>query len=234
MSRNTNVARTVLMIALMVVLVGAGIGIGYGIGTSVPVVSQASNATSSSSSSSSEASNSSAPYTVTLVITTGNTFNSTVGEQPAYYVVGPDGLQSSAQIYLPAHRLIKLVIVNYDDGSANLSKQEYANVAGTVNNQITVVNNTMMNSTMGASGIQIRGAEAVSSLPASVIAHTFTIPSLGINIPVATLSTVVAYFTVNSSGTYSWFCMTACGSGSNGLGGAMKTPGWMTGSVVVQ
>ena len=147
-------------------------------------------------------------------------------------MLGPSGLQSSAQITIPAHRLIKLVIINYDDGSANLSSSQYEAVAGTVNNQMTLINNTMVNSTMTSAGIQVRGAENATSLPADVIAHTFTIPSLGLNIPIGTSSTEVAYFVVNTPGTYSWLCMTACGAGPDGLDGAMSTPGWMTGSLV--
>ena len=180
------------------------------------------------------ATNSSEPYVLTLVITTGNFYNSTFGDQPAFFVLGPNGLQSSANIVLPAHRLIKLIIVNYDDGTANLSSSEYDSVTGTANNQMTVVNNTLVNSTMSSAGIQIQGAQTVSSLTAGEIAHTFTVPSLGINVPIATSSTIVTYFMLNAPGTYTWLCMTACGAGPAGLEGAMATPGWMTGSLVVK
>ena len=218
-------------ILVMVALVAAaGIAIGYGFGTSVQVAAKGTTVTTTVS-----GSNSSEPYVLTLVITTGNFYNSTFGDQPAYYVLGPNGsLQSSARIVVPAHRTIELVIVNYDDGSANLTVPQDASVTGTVNDQMTVINNTEVNSTMISSGIQIRGSETVSSLPPDVISHTFTIASLGLNVPVGTLSTVVAYFTVGSPGTYTWFCMTACGGGVNGLEGAMSTPGWMTGSLVAQ
>jgi len=120
---------------------------------------------------------------LTLVITTGNFFNSTVGDQPAYYVLGPNGTESSAHIVLPAHRQIELIIINYDDGSANLTNSRYASVTGTVDNKMTLVNDTLINSTMASSGIQIRGAETVGSLPADLIARTFTVPGLGITSP---------------------------------------------------
>lgn len=176
--------------------------------------------------------NSSSPYVLTLVLTTNNIYNSTVGDQPAYYILGPNGLASSANISLPAHRLIKLVIINYDDGAANLTGAQYANVSGTQNNLETVVNNDNVNSSQGASGIQVNGGQIVSSVSPDNIAHTFTIPSLGLNIPVPPSSTVTAYFTLNQTGTFSWFCMTLCGSGRTGTEGAMSTPGWMTGAVV--
>ncbi len=212
----------------MVAIGIAGIGIGYGIGASVfsPPSAQTVTVTASSSAS---ASNSSAPYVLTLVITTENTYNSTTGTQPAYYVLGPNGLESSANIALPAHRLIKLVIICYDDGAANLTGSQYANVSGTQNNTVSVVNNTNVNSTQGAAGMQLSGGQSVSSLPADGVAHTFTIPQLGINVPIAPSSTVTAYFTINQTGSFTWFCMTLCGSGPTGLSGAMETPGWMTG-----
>ena len=229
MQRNGAAARVAVVLIVAILIAAAGIAIGYGFGTTVQVSSQGTTVTKTIS-----GSNSSSPYVLTLVITTGNFFNSTFGDQPAYYVLGPNGLQSSAQIVLPANREIELVIVNYDDGSANLSSSQYATVAGTVNDQMTVVNNTDVNSTMASSGIQIRGGASVGSLPAADVSHTFTIPSLGINIPVGTSSTEVVYFTVDTPGTYTWFCMTACGGGANGLDGAMSTPGWMTGSLLVQ
>jgi hypothetical protein len=228
MESNGHGVRVALILAVVVLIAASGIAIGYGFGMTVQVASQETTVTTTTSSNSTE------PYVLTLVITTENIFNSTAGDQPAYYVVGPNGLQSSAQIVVPAHRQIELVIVNYDDGAANLSSSQYASVTGTFNNKMTLVNNSVINSTMTASGIQIRGAEAVGSLPADEVAHTFTVPSIGMNVPVATSSTVVAYFTVDTPGTYAWFCMTACGSGADGLGGAMSTPGWMTGSLVVQ
>lgn len=234
-NRGARVALTLLAVAI---IAASGIAIGYGFGTSVQISSHqtttSSSTTSSSETSASSASNSSQPYVLTLVITTENIYNSSIGDQPAYYVLGPDGLQSSAKIVIPANRLIELVIINYDDGAANLSSATYESVSGTVNNKMLVVNNTKVNSTMTASGIQIRGAESVGSLPADDIAHTFTVPSLGLNIPAETSAMMVAFFTVSQPGTYNWFCMTACGSGADGLGGAMATPGWMTGTLVVQ
>jgi len=229
MQGNKFVTRVGVIFVIVILIATAGIAIGYGFGTTVQVSSRGTTVTTTVS-----GSNSSEPYVLTLVITTGNFFNSTYGDQPAYYVLGPKGLQSSAQIVVPANRQIELVIVNYDDGSANLSSSQYQNVAGTLNDQMTVVNNTMVNSTMTSSGIQVRGAETLGSLPAAEISHTFTVPSLGINVPVGTSSTEVVYFTVKSPGSYLWLCMTACGGGADGLSGAMSTPGWMTGSLVAQ
>lgn len=178
-------------------------------------------------------SNSSSPYVLTLVITTNNLYNATFGDQPAYYVLGPNGLESSANISLPAHQLIKLVIFCYDNGTAPLLEPQYANVNDTQNNMETVVTNDNVNSSQGSSGMQLTGGQNVSSVSADNIAHTFTIPQLGLNIPVEPSSTVSAYFTLNQTGTFFWFCMTECGFGPTGQQGAMATPGWMSGNIIV-
>lgn len=218
-------------IAVMVALVALGVGVGWGIGTTAPQPSPVVTVSTTSSSQGPPAPSNSSTFDLTLVITTNNIYNATVGDQPAYYVIGPKGLESSADISLPAHQLIKLTIVCYDDGPADLTGAQYATVAGTQGNVVTEINDDNVNSSQGASGIQVSGGATVSSVNASDIAHTFTIPQLGINIPVMPSSTVVAYFTIDQSGTFSWFCMTACGSGPDGTQGAMTTPGWMTGSV---
>jgi hypothetical protein len=171
------------------------------------------------------ASNSTAPYVVTLVIATDSIFNASASDQPAYFVLGPHGLESSASIALPAHRLIKLVIINYDDGNANLTQSNGNMVSGTTGNTILVASNDNINSTQGQSGMIVRGGENVSSVPLDMVAHTFSVPTLNINIPVPLSSTVVAYFTVDKAGIYTWFCFTLCGDA------AMSTPGWMTGSL---
>jgi heme/copper-type cytochrome/quinol oxidase subunit 2 len=177
--------------------------------------------------------NNSLPFVLTLVITTNNFYNSTYNPQPAYYVLTPNGLQSSANIALPAHKLIKLVIVNYDDGAAPLLMKDAANVSGTQGNLETVVNNDNVNSSQGLSGINVNGGQQVSSVNSSNIAHTFTIPSIGVNLPIPPSSTVSAYFTLNDTGTLTWLCLTACGFGPMGTLGAMDTMGWMTGSIDV-
>lgn len=225
--------RDQILAALVVLLIVASLGVGYAgavvLGTGIVTTTTTQTKTVTQA----PAQNSSEPFSIALVITTGNTFNATVGQQPAYYVLGPGGLQSSAKISLPAHRLIKLVIFNYDNGNASLVKPSYANVQGTTNGTIAIANNATVNSTESSSGISIIGVQTVSSVPASQISHTFTIPSLGINVPVPVSSTVVATFTLNQTGTFLWFCETECGSGPDGLAGAMATPGWMSGAVIV-
>ena len=214
----------------MIVLLTIGMGVGWGVQSTV--VQSTTGTVTTTITQSGNQSQTQGPYSLTLVITTGNMYNSSVGDQPAYYVLTSHGLESSADISLPANRLIELTIVNYDDGNANLTSSSYANVQGTVNGTITYVNNDVVNSTQGQNGIAVKGSQIVSSVPPAQVAHTITIPSLGINIPVPVSSTVTAFIKIDKAGTYTWLCETACGSGATGLEGAMSTPGWMTGDVV--
>ena len=213
----------------MILLLSIGVGIGWGFQTTVVQTSIGTVTTTTQTGNQSQAQG---PYSLTLVITINNSYNSTIGTQPAYYVLTSGGLRSSANISLPVNRLIELTIVNYDDGNASLTNPGYANVQGTVNGTITYVSNDNVNSTQESGGIVVKGGQTVSSVPAADIAHTFTIPSLGINIPVPVSSTVTAFIKIDRAGTYTWFCETACGSGPTELAGAMDTSGWMTGQVV--
>lgn len=173
-------------------------------------------------------------YSLTLVITTNNQFNSTVGDQPAFYVLDNGTLESTANISLPAGEAIDLTIINYDDGGAPTASQ-YASVTGTTNDQMTIVNNTNVNSTYNGQNINVIGGQKVSQVPDNNIAHTFTIlqgSTVVVNVPVTPSSIIQTSFTL-SAGTYSWQCEAACGSGTSGWEGAMNTPGWMSGTVYV-
>lgn len=207
----------VLAVALILSGFGAAIAVGGAGGKTVSTTTATTTVTNSSASS---------PYVVTLLIATDSIFNSTASDQPAFFVVGPHGLESSGSIALPANRLIKLVIVNYDDGNASLVIPNDNMVSGTSDGTVFVASNSNINSSQGPSGIVVKGGEAVTSVPTTDVAHTFTVPNLNLNIPVPVSSTVVAYFTIDKAGTFTWFCETDCGDP------AMSHAGWMTGSLV--
>lgn len=215
--------RTFYAIVIAIVLIGGvGVGVAY---YHAPAVQPASSEVT--------------PYQLTLVVTTNNFFNSTT-DQPAFYVLVNGTLQSSATINLPSNRLINLTIINYDDGTAfplgSPANDSYYNVIGTVGNKMTIVNNTNVNSTGTASGINIVGGDTVSSVPVNSSAHTFTIlngTSALVNLPLPVSSIVHAQLYLTQPGTYTWQCEAPCGSGPIGWGQAMITAGWMTGSVVV-
>lgn len=176
------------------------------------------------------------PFRLDLVITTSNWFNNSTGFEPAFFVLQGNQLESSANITLPSGSPILVTIFNYDDGAA-VTPSQFANVTGTMNDTLFIVNNSNVNSTeTGAnSGIMVQGGQLTSSVPDSYIAHTFTVQANGVtilNIPIEPASIELATFTL-AAGTYSWRCMAACGSGAGGWGGAMLTPGWMMGHLTV-
>ena len=132
------------------------------------------------------------------------------------------GGSTAAWTIAKAGDTVVLTITSYDDGTAALpAGSPYAKVSGTVNGTETV------------------DGQAVSSIPVDQVAHTFTIPSLGVNlvIPAAAQGktvTVQASIKFTKAGTYSWNCMSPCGTGSSGFGGPMVTAGYMEGTLTVQ
>lgn len=223
------------VVTAIIVLGGIGIGVAYhdSIGT----------ASASSTGSASSAAASVQPYSLTLVITTQNYFNSTAGQQPAYFVLQNNTLKSSADISLPANVPIQLTIRNYDDGPAPTA-QQYSKVVGTVNDQVAIYNDTLIQASAvdttstSAQGIDITGGIVTNYVDNLSISHTFTIFSntthkVAVNIPVLPLTVEQATFTL-ANGGYTWQCEAACGAGNSGFTGAMSTPGWMTGDVTVR
>lgn len=214
----------------MVVLLVLGVGIGWGVGTTVSPTGKVSVTVTQGGTTT----NSSRPYMLTLVEIMENFWNATSESQPAFFVLGAHGLESTANISLPANRLIQLTIVSYDSPTENTTTAE-GTVTGTVGGNMYFINGTL------ASGMSNDTAAAmehwgtnVTSVPAAFVAHTFTIQQLGINIPVVGGATEIAYLFFAHPGTYTWVCLTVCGLGDNGLLGAMVKPGWMTGTLTVK
>lgn len=176
------------------------------------------------------------PFELRLVITANNWFNNSIGFEPAFFVVQGNMLESSANITLPAGGPVLVTIINYDRGAAATPLQ-FANVVGTLNDTEFIVNESNVNSTsLVTNSMSVRGGLVTSSVPDSYISHTFTVQENGvtvINIPIEPSSIETATFTL-SAGTYSWRCNAACGSGPEGWGGAMLTPGWMMGHLSVE
>ena len=171
----------------------------------------------------------STPYMVTLLETMANEWNSTAPEsQPKFFVAGSTGLESSANISLPARRLIELVIISYDTPTP--PPAQYSSVTGTVGGKMYLINGTS-----ASMGTPESWGAGVSSVPTNQIAHTFTIVSLGINIPIVGGDTEIAFLYLNQTGTFTWQCYTPCGFSNvdGGWSGAMVTPGWMMGEVTV-
>lgn len=179
------------------------------------------------------------PYTLNLLVVQDQPWNLTA-TQPAYIVLSDGALYSSANISLPSHTRINVNIFNFD-GAGPLYQNSYANVTGTVGGKIFYLNDSMVNSSATGSssnptGIAVSGGALAGNMSVDQVSHTFTI-ALGsgstINVPVGDTATVQASFYINQTGTFNWMCMDECGFGTNGMQGAMSSPGWMMGSVYV-
>ena len=172
-------------------------------------------------------------YNLTLVITHKNYYNSSITSQPRYYVLEGNQLVSSANIYVPSYATIHLTIIDYDNGNATAPPQ-YLNVMGTQNNMEFIVNQTNAHVTNQSSTV----GSYTHQVSAASIAHTFTLFNKNnqeiLNVPSPYESTVYTTFTTQGAGYFTWQCEADCGSGASGWGGAMVTPGWMTGSFIVQ
>ena len=169
----------------------------------------------------------SGPFRLTLMEIMDTGWNSTIA-QPQFSIFGVKGLEPASNISLPAHTLIQLTIISYDTPTPG-STDEEGKVAGTVGGTIYLVNGT---TAMGTNVPQSWG-QNVTSVPGNMLAHTFTIQQLGINIPVVGGDTEIAYLYLNQTGTFQWICLTPCGFGPTGMGGAMSAPGWMEGQITV-
>lgn len=73
---------------------------------------------------------------------------------------------------------------------------------------------------------------ATSDLSSANVAHTFTVPALGINVLSPGGTTVVFTAEFNETGVFEWFCEDPCGA--DGVTGApMGTVGYMQGTLTV-
>ena len=218
----------VVVLAAMVVIAGTGIGIGWGIGTTVPGPSPPTTTLSTHQ----DSATGNATYKLTLVEVMDVPWNSTA-MQPKFYVLGDHGLESSANISLPAHRLVQLTIFSYDTPTSGVSSQD-AKVGGTVGGVMSFYNGTLATGMANETMAQMMSiGKNVTTVPVDSVAHTFSVPQLGINVPVVGGSTEIAYLMFDQTGTFTWLCLTPCGFGSDGSGGAMSTAGWMTGQLTV-
>jgi len=176
---------------------------------------------------SSPAASQTGPFRLTLMEVMDTAWNSTVA-QPQFTIMGTNGMQSTANILLPAHTLIQLTIISYDAPTPGSTDAE-GKVSGTVGGTVYLINGT----TAMGTDVSQRWGENVTSVPGAMLAHTFTIQQLGINVPIIGGDTETAYLYLNQTGTFQWVCLTPCGLGPTGMGAAMSTPGWMEGQVTV-
>ncbi len=154
-----------------------------------------------------------------LTIVTGDMINHT--EYPAYV---------PSDFTLPANSTVVVTITNFDNATPlPASAAIYATATGIVGGSFTV--------TPFKTGYPNRPAGATRTLSAlnpNDVSHTFTIPALGINVPVAAFARTTFTIHTGAPGTFAWRCMDPCGTGPTGWGTAMAAKqGFMEGTLTV-
>jgi hypothetical protein len=129
---------------------------------------------------------------------------------------------ASTPLRVPANTVVTVTIRNFDLGDAALTPgSPLAHVEGTVG------------------GVASVDGQTYSALDPAKVAHTFTVPSLGINVPIpgdapadATYVTVTFSFRTHGAGAYLFECLAPCGTGT-GFGGPMQSMAYMRGTLTV-
>jgi hypothetical protein len=194
-------------------------------------------------------------------ITMMTTPQTTVTNKPdwvSYFIQNPSTKQFDHTTYfaVPANTTVNVTILGYD-GCTPLRNPVWGKVAGVVNDAETV---------QYFNGKTLAAPQSISTFDSWAdcsVQHTFAIPSLGINVPVASPNTVAennalcgtspcvgtddasggaphtvvtfSFKTPSTPGTYRWQCFVPCGGGYvDGNGGPMATPGYMMGQMEVE
>jgi hypothetical protein len=153
----------------------------------------------------------------------------------SYLAQGQDGHWHHTTIYkLPAHTLVTVTIYQFDTATG-LRNPFLAQVRGTQGGTATL------------------NGKPFSVLSSDDASHTFTVPDLGVSVPLSGVAsdaknqcsaapctldeahnTITFSFVTPGRGTYRWQCFVPCALKSYfGNGGPMQTIGWMSGELEV-
>ncbi len=141
--------------------------------------------------------------------------------------LGPAYVPSNFTV--PADSTVKVTVTDFDTATPLTGPLvKYSKVTGTVGGtmQVQPINPQAPNSFVGK-------AHTMSYLAPTLVAHTLTIPALGINVPMAGQSRITFTIKTGKPGTYEWQCMDPCGNGANGMGAPMGMVGYMAGTMTV-
>ncbi|MGP0032863.1 MAG: hypothetical protein ACLPVF_20445 [Acidimicrobiales bacterium] len=175
---------------------------------------------------------------VDVTLQTVGTYGS--GPHPSwvsYLIKSPQGQWVHTTLFeVPAHTRLNVTIYNYDSGSP-LRNQQVGQITGTYGH-IALLNG--------------KPVHLINSNAGNGVGHTFSIPTLGINVPLygnngnanlcaaAVCTTksphqIIKFsFTTPGPGNYPWQCFVPCGLGFlYGNGGPMQTIGFMDGFMKV-
>ena len=150
----------------------------------------------------------------------------------SYLIRRADGVWvHTTVLQVPAHTTVHMTIYQFDSGSS--------------------LRNPVMNQVLGAPDAALDGKPY--SLWTDTIGHTFTIPELGLSVPLPGIAataanpcsvapcgpsydhhTITFTFRTGPAGVYTWQCFVPCGLGYlAGFGGPMSTFGYMNGVLKV-
>ena len=137
---------------------------------------------------------------------------------------------------VPAGSRIDMTVLGYD-GCTPLRNQYFGQVTGTIG---------------GVEYVNGKPVKQLNSWSGCNVAHTFSIPGINLNVPMASPSLTAnlcgtspctsgpkevmtfSFNTPRTTGTYFWQCRIPCGGGFiDGFGGPMQTIGFMTGNMEV-
>lgn len=130
---------------------------------------------------------------------------------------------ASTSLSVPANSVVTVTIRNFDLGDAALTPNSpLARVQGTID------------------GVAVVDGKSYTALDPAKVSHTFTVPSLGLNVPIpgdapsdATYLTVTFSFRTHGAGAYVFECLAPCGTGT-GFDGPMQSMAYMKGTVTVR
>jgi hypothetical protein len=137
---------------------------------------------------------------------------------------------------VPAGSKIDMTILGYD-GCTPLRNQVFGQVTGTIG---------------GVEDVNGKPVKVINSWSGCNVAHTFSIPGINLNVPMASPSLTAnlcgtspctsgphetmtfSFMSPRTTGEYFWQCRIPCGGGFiDGFGGPMQTIGFMTGNMEV-
>ncbi len=161
--------------------------------------------------------------------TANATLNLTIvtGQMMGSGALGPAYVPSDFTV--PANSTVKVTVIDFDNATPLTGPfTKYAKVTGTVGGTMGVqaINPLAPNTVVGK-------VHKMSYLAPALVAHTLTIPRLGINVPMAGESRITFVIRTGRAGAYQWQCMDPCGGGASGLGAPMGDRGYMAGTMTV-
>ena len=141
--------------------------------------------------------------------------------------VGPAYLPGNPIV--PANADVTVTIFNFDDATPLTGAAvKYATATGIVGSASVETFDPA-----NPNGPAKDAAREYNALDPATVSHTFTIPDLNVNVPLAPHSRTTFTFHTGAAGTFTFRCMDPCGPGTTGWGGAMSQDGFMSGKLTV-